>query len=1003
MLAFLTALLTGCAKEDFGNDEAAPANGKVALTFHVAVPKTQVSTRAMGDKFTFSEGTDHLRVAVFSIAGYLSEYVEASSVTKNEALTNQVDDAVNVYDFKVLLSIDPNAVSAHLIINGPEALPFKSEAESMASAYSQNGVDAYWQRIDLSGIGIDIKRKLNESSGIMEPVLDSEGNYTMSDETKARFSPSNTVNGKTINAIEMIRNYAKIVVKSTTDDFEAESIYLVNAPDKGSVAPYNASGNFMTAYGSLDYSAIKSSYSGFMPSNTKCETEISESLDYTSFTPAGEGVYLYERTAPTGNDKNATFLLVYGTYKANGTSSKCYYKLDLSDTEGYYTIYRNFIYEITISGVQKKGQSTASDAITSGGSGDLSHDTNASKLDDVSNGYSRIVVSYTDSTIISGGSGVSGLILKYKYFPDAASSTVANDKASISINQGGLTGNVLSSENGTSQYGGTVNGNSSTGYLEVMGSNENNTTDNDWRRIYYSTTAPSNAAKAQTIVITGGEGSSAISRTITLRLLPMQILTVECLDPTLDHVLDTTYIKKETGSAVDVKVSIPNDLPESMFPLIFTLESDAGSITPREGDNLPVTSGKTIDTKTSNTSKVAIQYHKTLTYDEYVAAENQSTGKASFICKFKTNKSASACKVYVANKYFVTGDDGFANFTTHQFTDVVNGYHTFVKDIAEKDQSFATTITMESGHVPSTVIVYLSGLEEDYENDSERELIPISGVTGYYTYTTGGNNTFDLKLKTTTDDSSYYMTLSTDFNAIPDNVYDPLTLHSLYKFTNLKFSSDTVKTNRKNLTFSFDIDPEYIPERIYLDLDGLSDNDDNLRWDDSSRKYYIETNGSTHYTVNLLTSIPWYSSGSNGYSVALSADNYRDNSLYSSFGTIDFSYKDFDSNDQSETRGPVTISFKGSIQQQGGWYNNLEVSSGNNITVSASNGKKITKIVIKYSSNYYGLREGQIACSDPTGKYQYSWSTGTWTVSSSNVILTTNQGTYITSMEVTYE
>lgn len=81
----------------------------------------------------------------------------------------------------------------------------------------------------------------------------------------------------------------------------------------------------------------------------------------------------------------------------------------------------------------------------------------------------------------------------------------------------------------------------------------------------------------------GTSASSRLYREVTIRLLPQQAMTVTCIP----------VIEAEPGTEQTITVTIPKDLPRSIFPLQFKVEVAAKSLTPNAGD-LPVEPGETI-------------------------------------------------------------------------------------------------------------------------------------------------------------------------------------------------------------------------------------------------------------------------------------------------------------------------------------------------------------------------------------------------------------------------
>lgn len=984
--AIASLILAGCVKDPIGQGQDGDApEGKATLTMNLCLPESTAATKAMGDTFTFDPSVDKLKIAIFGASGFLKEYVEATDVELAHAAvaeTATTPGTPAIYSFYVVLSLDANARYAHVIINGPDAIPFLYEDEAMSDAYTEGGKDAYWQRLTLPTTGITAKKEWNSVTQSDEYVKVGD-EFVVSDEVQAVFNPEHTValgsNTATFNGIEMIRNYAKITVEvdipvrdaglNYNNQFELDpdkGIYVVNAPTRGSVAPYNTTeGKFMTGYGDLTYAdMLTNTYPGYMPNGTTFDSTVP--ADYNSFKSPTGGVYLYERTKPKEGEA-ATYVLIYGNFYAatstghSSTAQPCYYKIDLSDANGYYTIFRNFRYKIKITGVAKKGSSSAGDAASTGGSGDISSSNEVKDLNDISNGYCRILVQYTDSVIVNK---TLGMELKYKFLPSAASDTPANGSSNVTItvNPGGTSGDVLantiSTPAGYTEEGGTGFPNG-----KVIRIADDGTTGNDsegWRSILFDTTDPGALAKTQVIRITGTGSGTTIFRDITLRLMSKQAMTVKCQEPTTldDEVED---IK---GSAIDVKVSIPKDLPKSMFPLIFRLESSAASITPRDADNLPVTSGQSI----AGGSKVAFQFIKTLSYEEYTDPSAIDGDQISFVCKFKTNKAASACTVYVENTFFNLAYDAFTNFHRYDFYGLA-----FSNSTAS---SIGTEIlfdfSMVAYHVPPEVIIKLDGLV----NDGDSRLHVLDADEGTYWLSTNDNtNISDITLKTSDGTGRYSVTIS-DSAPNSEPRYRTASLHSLYHFTNISFDNDKVLSSGTSVKFNFSMDTDKLLDYVKVTLSGLDSDDSNLTYI-SGDDYWYYTGGTQSHSISLKTS------GSTGnYSVSLTDDAYVPASLHSAYAFSNLSF----GSDGNETSINSAVNFtfnmvtghvpaKVKVTLTGLTSNgdsNLQLISGNDYwyTTSSANGTLSLKTTVstgKYgvalsSNNYYDASLKSSAC-----------------------------------------
>ena len=688
-------------------EELEDVDGKVDLVFGVKLPE-QPSTKAMAEDPDIS----NLYVAVFGGSGFLKEYVQADPVQL--ATANGVD-----YTYTVRLSLTDSHVKVHFIANGPATIPFRYEDEVMSALSTAYPQDAYWQKIELEN-GITAKK---DTDGKYIKV---NGEYQVTDETKGYFQH-----------IPLIRNFAKIEVMTNTqcenEDFHLISYAVVNKPLKGSIAPYNpSSGSFVTNYQSKTYDQLCASYPGNIPADATMDTDIPDPSDF-----ANAPFYMYERPEPT--DDNPTYILIYGTYKRSDPQKNCYYRLELMDEDGYYTIYRNFNYQVVITGIKREGSDTPEDAVNTAGSGDVSTDATAKNLSDISDGRARLYVEYMEKTIVGGGDSVK---LKYCFIPDVQNHPTTSSNGSdvlITVGEPGATGEVI--------YEGRVKKYSAD---ETDG----------WRTLAFKATTASASTKSQTIKITGNytfQGSShRLFRDVTFKLLGTQVLSVVCSPDDQEH---------GSNKAVDVLIKIPRDLPRSIFPINFKIEVEKLSLSPLN-DNLPVYPGKSLIDNTTNT----YYFIKELSYDDYItlqtAQANAADQKVTVTTHFKTTKDASDTKVYVTADYFNQSYGEYTTYTIKQFS----GYEfsNYVQTVPNSPITFS--FDMDGTDVPAQVILTLTGLKPNPSSETGATLVQI-GSTNQYIWTTNGVSSASIGLLTSNDGGYYKVELSANHynNAIHEN------------------------------------------------------------------------------------------------------------------------------------------------------------------------------------------------------------------------------------------
>ena len=744
LVFLLTAFLAGCVKEIPGQEEpTAPVpEGEAILTFSLRFPEPVVlgpATKAMADTPTISS----LKIAVFGSSGFLKEYRDVESFTA--ATTNGPSP---VYTFRTKMNLtDSKNLRVHIIANGPDKLPWLYEDAALCSAaYTTGTQDAYWCRFILPN-GVMAKREYNPTTQAMEYVkrqdpVDDQWYYVADESVEALFQN-----------LPLVRNFAKFTVESTTPQLvlnPTTTVAVVNVPDRGSVAPYNSlTSQFMSGYKDISYTDMINEYPGYTPDNMVLVQTDPSTVPFTDGT-----IYMYERPIPTSNP---TYLIVHGTYYPKvldgdgkpiyedgklkvdtSAGTDCYYRIDLTDDNGYYAVYRNFRYKIKITGVAKAGASTPAAAGSTGGSGDVSQSTETQGLTDISDGYGRIMVEYTSKTIVEQTTEVT---LKYKFIPDVEQAdTPANGAVTITINPGGSAGGVISNTTSISTTGRTTVGGDGHGIVVVDTSDDPN---DGFRTLRFSTNTPEALKKNQTIRISGEVGGvtgKVVYRDVTYYLMERQTMAVSCT-PSVEDVM---------GQQVNVNIGIPKDLPESMFPLVFNIEAEKLSITPYissewADENLPVESGKTL---VPDKTYPSFHYKRTLSYEEYTgtglyAGKGLPDGDGGVVmtCHFKTNKDQSASAIYVTNDYFNKGSTAFTNYHMYNFSKM------YFSNMELTSVGTALTYRFnmdaeDTAYNNRQITVTLDGLVPD----GSGQLTPVLGSSNKYYYTvTNASNTLYLK------------------------------------------------------------------------------------------------------------------------------------------------------------------------------------------------------------------------------------------------------------------
>jgi len=433
------------------------------------------------------------------------------------------------------------------------------------------------------------------------------------------------------------------------------------------------------------------SYSGtasanlLFASNPTSNTDGTPATGFVDYDSDGY-LYVYERPKPrtfSGKTEKATRIIIYA--EKTGEQAK-YYALDILDSKGdYLPLLRNFTYNVSLASIATgSGELTAEKAADATGA-NVSSDPNTQDLNEVSDGVSTIRVSYIDITYIKAGT----YSVYYQFIPTKNGGQSNKD---VTIDWGYDGG-----ENGYASHAVSANGSpfamtpateaepngvptnlkiemdDTTPKLYVPDGNswKMATTDAEkaaaWSRIEYTTIGTEGEAfdvnTFGTIRVTGSRANGSLYRDVRVNVIPKKTMTVRCAQK---------YVQSIAGQPEDYVIRIPADITRSMFPLEFKVEAAAASITPRDGDNLPVQSGKSI--VENQETRSSFFFIKTLTRQEYEDETKTPTiivdGKPykEFTCHFKTTKANSATTIYAYNEYFNLAHDDFENFKQRLFT-----------------------------------------------------------------------------------------------------------------------------------------------------------------------------------------------------------------------------------------------------------------------------------------------------------------------------------------------
>lgn len=554
----------------------APDDGSVTVSLRIP-DMPQLGTRSFGDTpaadlkltvFEFESGTDATNTFLSRI--YHAETLGTTAVGNGETVQFKIDDLMMTTQGRVLHFVLAPEYKTHNYAS--EAVVFSSKELSVGS--DGNNVQAYWARVEFpNGYG----------------TVDDAGNPVWGSGVEDKFKD-----------IPMLRNFAKVTVSKDpgVTNFELTGFELVNVPTSGTIAPYNASAKKfaefvdanggMKSYGEIGYSGIMPPGCGFRNREEGFNPQANGGRPAWSQLP----VYLYEHPFES---LQRTYVILRGNY--GGQS--CYYKIDLvypdqeTQIPQYYDILRNFDYHVTIKSVAAPGATSASAAITGPTYNNISADVDVRNMLQISNGTNIVEVNKT-SIIFTDETPVTFL---YRYYTVGGSSTDAtnNQLRVVGLEPGAVVKSYTAPESFT----------------------ENGVT---WLKFVITPNPVEGGfAKQQMFTIVDANG---LGREINLTSHEPYDFSNKQVFPgsATERPSGTTglnTVSPDSKQAFTLYFDLPSGMPEEMFPLTFTLESNRQNMENNPVGTLVVTSEETGFPVTETYEVPRIKYLKTVSWAEY--------------------------------------------------------------------------------------------------------------------------------------------------------------------------------------------------------------------------------------------------------------------------------------------------------------------------------------------------------------------------------------------------
>lgn len=467
-------------------------------------------------------------------------------------------------------------------------------------------------------------------------AADMDGNATLLPEVE-----------KKLTGVPVIRNFSRVTVRESLDNFELYGFVIVNVPTSGTIVPWNQSDlstpNLLggaDGKSMLSYPEIGDSYSGYTPATAAFDNQESEVKSWTDgnvttspFTQADK--YIYEHPFESGRH---TYVIIKGVYNRSGTPT--YYKIDLGYNDEnysfhYYNLIRNISYNVSINGVSAAGAATVAEAIDGVSYNNISADVKTGSMLNVSDGQNMLIVSNTNNVFVKSSDTFR---LTYQYIMDV---TGANSVDNSKVRAVGLAeGDVIKSFSETEE--------------------------GEFKVITITPNEPTAVTKIQSFKIVDGNG---LERTISLVLrVPWDFSDYIFQEGKNNEPQgsDSQNISSSAGGAFTFYFNLPDGIPESVFPLQFKIEANPQCIENNPIGTLAVSTGESLFTP----GTPAISYIKTVSWQEYLykygagdgndVDVNVSNPNHTVRCRFRTISTGTGIvNVAVYNPYFNMGNTSF--------------------------------------------------------------------------------------------------------------------------------------------------------------------------------------------------------------------------------------------------------------------------------------------------------------------------------------------------------
>lgn len=543
---------------------------EITLDVTLQVPEmAEFASRALADKPAYSNL--HL---------YLIEFDDNGSPVTNslnhvyQAEQETVSGDIVTFRVKLIASESPKVLHLIAITNDEElSVEYGLEADIIPHMTVAYGTDAYWRRVSFP-------------DGYSSEAED--GSWHPNDELINKLTK-----------VQLVRNFAKITVTDNAPDFDFQGFVVMNVPTAGTIAPWNKNSltfpQYIDASGvTPSYDVMKTTYSGILPSGTEFDNQVTGWDPVLTTAPQ----YLYER--PYSLDR-PTFIIICGL--RNGVMN--YYKLDLGkpDANGVfrnYNILRNFHYNVILTKVERDGYASAHEAANGIVSNNFSFSLDTNQMLNISDGKQIVYVSDTN-LVLTNSEKEDTLQFKFK-FRSVTDRLYYNDDTNV-------------------QFVGLDPG------PVIKSATVGDTDDADgWRTVNIIVNKATSETKTQEFTIVNRDG---LGRTIYMSLHKkwtyrnLREYGIQLSDWSTGA-SNSGIAGPNSGNPLTIFFDIPNDLPETVFPLTFILEADRQNIEDAPEGNMSVTEGPSFFP--ANMGETRIKYVKTITLQNYNTPIDKTPG-----------------------------------------------------------------------------------------------------------------------------------------------------------------------------------------------------------------------------------------------------------------------------------------------------------------------------------------------------------------------------------------